>query len=390
MRFRPVVAAVLILGAGSAAIGTVWVVPGCGPSSPEPRAGETAGARPRDGKESRSTAAPTAAPGDTIAHALLISVDGLRSECLEQPLLDQLPAFARLLRGPHTLEARTDPDYTVTLPNHLSMLTGRPVLGAAGHGWIGNDDPPGLRQGGTLHAIRGAYVASAFDVAHDAGLATAAIVSKTKFWLLEQSYSGDFGAPDAVAPDHGKAKIDRFVAARAMDDVADATLWHLETAERPSFAFVHFAAPDAAGHGDGWIVEPTSKYFAAVMETDRALGRLLEGIDRRSALAGRVAIVLTADHGGGEPLKTHTVQKSRLNFRIPFLAWLGADRAPSDLLAANPARPAPAADANPSFDGNPPPIRNGDAGNAALRLLGLPPIPASSYGGAWPLTVPGD
>jgi hypothetical protein len=386
MEFRPVAAAQLILGAArvlaaSAATVGVALCAGCDRGSPAPGGAANSTAPASDSRDR--------AP-DSIAHALLVSVDGLRPECLEPPLLEQLPAFARLLRGPHTLDARTDPDYTITLPNHLSMLTGRPVLGPSGHAWIGNDDPPGLRQGGTVHALRGAYVASAFDVAHDAGLVTAAIASKTKFWLLEQSYSSDFGAPDTVVPDHGKAKIDRFVAARSMDDVARATLWHLETAAGRSFAFVHFAAPDAAGHAEGWLVEPTSRYFAAVMETDRALGRLLDGLDRNPTLRGRVGIVLTADHGGGLPLKTHTEKSSGLNFRIPFLVWLGSDRAPSDLAAVNPSRPRPDPATNPPFDGTPAPIRNGDAGNAALRLLGLPSIPESSYGRLWPLTVPTD
>ena len=48
-------------------------------------------------------------------HVLIISVDGLRPDALNEPLLSLLPAFNRLLRGPHTLDARTDancPTYT--------------------------------------------------------------------------------------------------------------------------------------------------------------------------------------------------------------------------------------------------------------------------------------
>lgn len=368
MDFRPAMHALLILGA----------LAGCGRApAPEP-------ANPAESAATPASAGSTTGRPD-IAHVLIASVDGLRTECLQPPLLAQLPAFTRLLRGPHTLDARTDPDFTITLPNHASMLTGRPVLGAAGHGWTGNDHPPGLRQGGTLHAVKGSYVASVFDVAHDAGLTTASIVSKSKFWLLEQSYGDASGAADTASPDHGKAKIDRFHLAGSMADVAAAAGAHLASVRGRSLAFVHFAAPDGAGHASGWVVAADSRYFAAVMETDRALGTILDGIDRDPALRGRVAIVLTSDHGGGTPLKTHTERASPVNFRIPFLVWLGRDGIPHDLAALNPTRPSPPGDLNPRS--GPDPIRNGDAANLALHLLGLPAVPGSSYGAVRPLAV---
>ena len=39
---------------------------------------------------------------------------------------------------------------TVTLPNHVSMATSRPIAGPNGHGWTENIDPPAARHGGTL------------------------------------------------------------------------------------------------------------------------------------------------------------------------------------------------------------------------------------------------
>lgn len=77
-----------------------------------------------------------------INHVILISVDGLRPELLKAPLIEKHPSMARLLRGPHTFEARTDPDSTVTLPNHVGMVTGRLFAGPLGHNWLGNSDPP--------------------------------------------------------------------------------------------------------------------------------------------------------------------------------------------------------------------------------------------------------
>jgi len=324
-----------------------------------------------------------AAPPAPVDHALIVSVDGLRSDMLEPPNIDALPNIARLMRGPHTLEARTDPQFTITLPNHISMLTGRPVLGPYGHNWVRNDDPPAAKDGGTLHIHKGAYIPSAFDVAHDSGLSTCCASTKSKFWLLEQSYGWSAGARDTTGEDDGLAKIDLFAFANRTDELAGAIADRLRRETGRSLSFVHFAAPDIAGHGFDWIVRPDSKYFASVVEVDRALGLILGAIDGDPDLKGRTAIVLTSDHGGGVPRKTHTDITCPLNFRIPFLVWRG-DAEPADLYEANPARAKPARDALIGRDDALQPIRNGDAANAALGLLGLEPIPGSFYGSLLP------
>ena len=326
------------------------------------------------------------APLAAIDHALIISVDGLRSDMLEPPNIDALPNFARLMRGPHTLEARTDAQYTITLPNHISMLTGRPVLGPYGHSWARNDDPAAAKDGGTLHIHKGAYIASVFDVAHDLGFSTCCATTKSKFWLLEQSYGWSAGAPDTTGEDNGPAKIDLFAFANASDELARTVADRLRREDGRSLAFVHFAAPDIAGHSFDWIVRPDSRYFASVVEVDRALGEILKAIDEDAELRGRTAIVLTADHGGGVPRKTHTDITCPLNFRIPFLVWLG-DGEPRDLYSVNSARAKPAREAIIGRDDTLQPIRNGDAANAALQLLGLPPIPGSFYGALVPFEL---
>ena len=85
------------------------------------------------------------------------------------------------------------------------------------------------------------------------------------------------------------------------------------------------------------------------------------------------AIVLTADHGGTE--RNHGDPDRLEHHRIPFIVWGPGASPGADLYALNPAR----ADPGRSKEGARPPIRNCDAGNVAMSLLGLPPIPGSVF-----------
>jgi len=342
---------------------------------PAPRTPEPAPQSPTDGPFAR-------APLD---HVLVISVDGLRPDLLEAPHLASFPNFARLMQGAHTLDARTDPQYTITLPNHISMVTGRPVLGPYGHGWVDNDEPPGAKEGGSIHVRKGTYITSMFDVAHDAGLATSLATSKTKFWLFEQSFGWDSGARDTTGDDQGSSKIDLFLFGDRTADIAGATADRLRRTTARSLDFIHFAAPDIAGHSYDWIVKPGTPYFKSVEEVDRGLGTILEAIDADPDLRGKTAIILTSDHGGGVPRKTHTDITCPLNFRIAFLIWTGGAEPASDLYKTCGLRVLPNREDIGSRDAEVQPIRNGDAGNVALQLLGLPPIPGSYYGFLRPL-----
>jgi hypothetical protein len=273
------------------------------------------------------------------------------------------------------------PDISVTLPNHVGMVTGRLAAGPAGHGWVKNEDPPARAHGGTLHAKSGAYMAGMFDVAHDHGLRTALICGKWKFALFEQSYGEDAGGPDTVAPDNGRDKIDLFACNPDPDAIADLGASALRMAAehgQRSLTMLHFPNTDFAGHLKGWDLAEGSEYRKAAASIDRALQRLLSVIDSDERLRGHVAIVLTADHGGGVPLISHTDVEAPVNFTIPFLVWMGSDREPVDLYAMNAGRRGRPAPSERFAAGGPPPIRNAEAGNTALQVLGLPAIPGSA------------
>ena len=101
-------------------------------------------------------------------YVINISVDGLGAAYLNALVnTNQTPNFQRFqYEGAWTNNARNDFDNTVTLPNHTTLLTARPVLGAAGHGYTDDGTPPAEM---TIHSSKGSYVASIFDVVHDNG-----------------------------------------------------------------------------------------------------------------------------------------------------------------------------------------------------------------------------
>src|SRR6478752_1207219 len=87
--------------------------------------------------------APASAPTpSTTTRVLAISVDGLNTDAIEQLGADAAPTFHELLdEGAGTLNARTEYEQTVTLPNHAGMMTGRRIDAAkGGHGVTWDDD----------------------------------------------------------------------------------------------------------------------------------------------------------------------------------------------------------------------------------------------------------
>jgi hypothetical protein len=324
-------------------------------------------------------AAYAAADEPNVSTVLLVSVDGLRSDALIA-VPNALPGFERLRQGASTLNARADPDITVTLPNHTAMVTSRLFAGPEGHAWQRNDE---VADGETIQSVRGSYVASVFDVVHDHGGWTGILCGKPKFHLFRDSWDAARGAPDTLPPDDGRNKVDRFLVDPKPDGLADAVIEQLKQPARAQrLLFVHFAVPDLTAHAKGWDVTPGSAYLKAVGEVDAALGRILDAIEGTDGLRGRTALILTADHGGGAPFKSHDQAHMWVDYVIPFLVWTGgAPRA--DLYALNPTtRRDPGLGRPRPGDGSLPPVRNADAGNLALDLLGLPAIPGSTVDAA--------
>lgn len=317
-----------------------------------------------------------------IDHVIHVSVDGLRSDVITFLGPANLPNFYRMrTEGAFTDNARNDYDYTVTLPNHTTQLTGRGVLGANGHGWIGNSDPPA---GVTLASNKGFYIAGAFDVAHDYGLRTGEYASKSKFSLFDTSWNAVNGALDVVGEDNGRDKIDIYVNNGNTAALVNTLVANMAP-QALHYAFLHLTDPDTSGHANGWFVTDGSAYCNTIKTMDVRLGVLFDLVTTNAQLAGRTAIVLTADHGGY--LYNHSDPTLPEDYTIPFYVWGPGVMAGAPLYALNPTNRLDPGTGRPTYAAPVQPIRNGEAANVSLKLLGLPPVPGSTIGPAQDLAL---
>ena len=322
----------------------------------------------------------------SVDYVVHISVDGIGGPYLEDLVeAAQLSGngfenFRRLVNeGSYTFNARTDFTHTNTLPNHTSMLTGRPVLAPAGqqgsvsHNWTSNTDPP---LGVTLHNNHPdvAYVSSTFDVAHDHGLTTSLYANKTKFSIYTTSYDSAHGALDtnAAGGDNGRDKIDTSLILSNTSDLVASYAESVTNDESAAYTFIHMSQPDAAGHSNQW---GSTVWQQAVQASDDHLGNIFAAIESSDAMNGRTAIILTSDHGG---IGTNHADESQIaNFRIPFFAWGPDFSGGTNLYSVFSQTVTDPGTARPDYNAVQQPIRNGDSGNLALSLLGLPNIPGS-------------
>ena len=317
---------------------------------------------------------------------IFISADGLRPDSIDTLGETGAPNFYRLRReGAWTSNARTDVVYTITLPNHTSMISGLGVVGKQGHGWISNTDP---KLGQNLHRNRESYLPSVFGVVHDNGFRTALFASKSKFSLYDLSYDEKLGAADETGADNGRDKIDRYVVNEDTGILVDDLIATFKDSAA-EFTMLHLRDCDSAGHKDGWNLTPGSPYLQAAAKVDGLVGKLLDAIEAAPAMKGKTWLILTADHGGLTATKGHGEAKESDNYIIPFFVRGPGVSAGADLYALNNGTRQDPGNANPGYEAPMQPIRNGDAGNLVLSLLRLPAIPGSTINARQDLKVAG-
>ena len=312
----------------------------------------------------RATPNTTTAPDPTPAsraldgkHVIAISIDGLNPRALNRLGRARAPYLHRLIdQGAGTLNARTQLEMTVTLPNHTSMVTGRRIKASrGGHGVTWNDDTVTR----TVQQAAGHPVSSVFEVVHAAGGTTAVYATKSKFWLFERSWP---------------AAVDKNVI-RAEDNAGVTRALRRDLARRaPSFAFLHLGKPDQMGHEHGWM---SARYLDAVAKVDRLVGSVMKQVSGSPALRRSTVIVLTSDHGGVPGTTSHSAVRNREDYRIAFALW-GAGVTHADLYRLNPTRANPRR-TRPGFAAARQPIRNGELANVSLSVLGLGPVPGSLW-----------
>ncbi len=284
---------------------------------------------------------------------LAISIDGMSVAAVRKLGRAQLPNLYKFMRvGASTMNARTEREMTVTLPNHTGMVTGRRIEAATGgHGVTWNDE---RLTPNTVQAAAGHDVASVFSAVDAAGGSTALFAAKEKFTLWQRSW------PDAI----DVTTIDEDNSALADKLIADLD-------QDRDFRFLHLSPPDVAGHAYGWMSRP---YLRAVRKADALVGRVVAAVNADPVRRASTTILLTSDHGGHGP--DHSNARLLDDYRIVFMArGAGVDRG-ADLYAINPTYKDPGT-RRTVYGMKRPPVRNGMIANLALDLLDLPAVEGS-------------
>lgn len=229
----------------------------------------------------RRNAAP---PSDK--HVVVISIDGLRPDVLLRAKAPNIRALTE--HGSFTFWAEST-DLAITLPTHVSMLTGVPP---SKHQVLWNDDRdvnPSMLAVPTL-----------FDLTKKAGFSNAMVVGKRKLAIMARP-----GMVDWLNAPEGKAKPDALtVSARAAEILRQ---------HRPSVLFVHFPDPDSVGHAAGW---GSPAQVAVADRADQGVGTIVAAL-RELGLSDKTLLIVTADHGGSG--RSHGA-KFPFSHYIPWIA----------------------------------------------------------------------
>jgi arylsulfatase A-like enzyme len=277
--------ALLICFAATAIASAIWIVRNSarGETTAQPATAPISTSRPAAASDTTRPAADFPLVHVAEPHVLIVSIDGLRPDCM---LRAETPNLRSLMsRGSFTMYARTT-DVAITTPSHVSMMTG---VTPERHGISFNGDPPDDAQ---------ILVPTIFDFAHDAGLSTGMASGKRKFTLFTRTRHVDWPSItlDPVGPDGP-------VGAWAEQTIRE---------HKPRLMFVHFPGADVAGHGIGW---GTPEQVAAIGKIDQALGAVLRAYDS-AGLAGSTYVIVSADHGG--TARSH----GRDDVRSRYIPWI--------------------------------------------------------------------
>jgi predicted AlkP superfamily pyrophosphatase or phosphodiesterase len=224
-------------------------------------------------------------------YIVLVSFDGFRAD-----YLDRYPApnFQRVVRRGVRAEGLVPVFPSKTFPNHYSIVTG---LYAEHHGLVANSFYDPARGESYSISNRDAVMDGSWYRGEPIWVTAErqGMVAASYFWVgSEADVAGvrpTFWKPyDGAVPN--EARVDSVLA------------WlRLPPARRPHVVTLYFSEVDDAGHRHG---PDAPELGAAILNVDRALGRLLDGLD--ALPHGRaVTLVLVSDHGMAAYTPDHAV-----------------------------------------------------------------------------------
>ncbi|CAF2147959.1 unnamed protein product [Brassica napus] len=211
---------------------------------------------------------------------LLISSDGFRFGYQHKTTL---PNIHRLIANGTEAETGLIPVYpTLTFPNHYSIVTG---LYPAHHGIINNrfvDPVTGEVFTMASHEPEWWLGEPLWETVVNQGLKAA-----TYFWPGSEVHKGAWDCPKGLCQVYNGSV--------PFDDRVDTILHYfdLPSNEIPSFMTLYFEDPDHQGHQVG---PDDPRITEAVVNVDRLIGRLIDGLEKRGVFED-VTMIMVGDHG---------------------------------------------------------------------------------------------
>ena len=217
----------------------------------------------------------------TAPPLLLISIDGFRHDYMQKT---QLPALEKLAADGLKADSLQHVFPTKTFVTHYATVTG---LYAENTGVVANNMWDPARKSrfslGNRDAVSDGYWYDGEPIWNT--VEKAGKIAATYFWPGSEAQIGGM-RPSIWKPYAGQTPHDARVE-QVLDWLA------LPEERRPAFLTLYFSAVDSAGHRHGPEHPGTAE---AMVEVDRALGRLIEGLEQLG-LYDEMNILVTSDHG---------------------------------------------------------------------------------------------
>jgi hypothetical protein len=264
------------------------------------------------------------------------------------------------------MNARGTVERRASLPNAVSILTGRPVVRSRnGHG-VADTLPR------TVAGAAGHYVKSVFDVVHDLGGTTSLYSGDVRARLLTRSWGPTNGAADTTGRDNGRRKLTTAVV--GSKDASAVLAARRRLASHPTaLTFVQLAGPANAA---ATTRLGSSDYLKALRTADRQVSRILQTINKSAATKGSTMVIVTSS--------TTALPASSGRHAVPLIVR-GPSVSHADLYRLNRQYAYPGTGAT-TYSGAQP-IRTGMIANLVTTALLLPSIPGSVFDAAQDLNV---